>query len=129
VSVFFDTNILVYRTGIEPKALRAEQLLRDGGMVSAQVLNEFVDVVRRKQRFSWAEVAIALEALTVLVDVVPLLPEAQRLGVRIASRGSFRIYDACIIASAALAGCGTLYTEDMSHGQVIEGVRIVNPFL
>jgi predicted nucleic acid-binding protein len=129
VSVFFDTNILVYRTGIEPKAVRAEQLLRDGGMVSAQVLNEFVDVIRRKQRFSWTEVGIALEALAELVDVIPLLPDAQRLGVRIASRGSFRIYDACIVASAALAGCDTLFTEDMSHGQVVEGVRIINPFL
>jgi predicted nucleic acid-binding protein len=129
VSVFFDTNILVYRTGVDEKAIRAETLLREGGIVSVQVLNEFVDVVRRKQRFSWAEVAIALEAFADLVDIVPLLPDAQRLGVRIAARGGFRIYDACILASAALAGCAALYSEDMNHGQVIEGVRIINPFL
>jgi predicted nucleic acid-binding protein len=129
VSAFFDTNVLVYKTSVDPKALRAEQLLRDGGVVSAQVLNEFVDVVRRKQRFTWNEVAVALDALVVLVDVVPVLPDAHRLAVEIASRGGFRIYDACIVASAALAGCATLYTEDLQHGQVIEGVKIVNPFL
>jgi len=34
-----------------------------------------------------------------------------------------------IIASALDAGCRTLYTEDLQHGQVVEGVRIENPFL
>jgi predicted nucleic acid-binding protein len=38
-------------------------------------------------------------------------------------------FDANILASAKLAGCDTLWSEDMAHGQVIEGVRITNPFM
>jgi predicted nucleic acid-binding protein len=38
-------------------------------------------------------------------------------------------WDALIIKSAAVAGCRRLYTEDLNHGQVIEGVLFQNPFL
>ena len=44
-------------------------------------------------------------------------------------RHGLRIYDSLIIAAALEAGCDTLYSEDMQHGQVIEGIRIENPFL
>jgi predicted nucleic acid-binding protein len=33
------------------------------------------------------------------------------------------------VAAALKAGCTILYTEDMQHGQVVEGLRIENPFL
>jgi len=33
-----------------------------------------------------------------------------------------------ILASALEAGCTTLYTEDLQHGQMVEGLRIENPF-
>jgi predicted nucleic acid-binding protein len=42
---FFDTNILLYTVGGDAaKAARAEDLLREGGTVSVQVLTEFTDV-------------------------------------------------------------------------------------
>jgi predicted nucleic acid-binding protein len=34
-----------------------------------------------------------------------------------------------IVASALLAGCKTLYADDLQHGQVIdEQLTIINPF-
>jgi len=36
---------------------------------------------------------------------------------------------AVIIAAAYELGCATLYSEDFSHGQDYDGVRVVNPFL
>lgn len=34
-----------------------------------------------------------------------------------------------IVAAALGAGCGTLYSEDMQHGMMLdEGLRIVDPF-
>jgi predicted nucleic acid-binding protein len=33
-----------------------------------------------------------------------------------------------IIAAARALGCPELYTEDMSHGQKVEGILIINPF-
>ncbi len=103
-------------------------LLGAGGIISAQVLNEFIDVIRRKQRFAWHEAIGAVEAIRTLTEVVPVTVEAQALGLSIASRHGLRIYDACIVASASLAGCKTLYSEDLADGAVIAGVTIVNPF-
>jgi predicted nucleic acid-binding protein len=48
---------------------------------------------------------------------------------QVAERYGFSIYDALIISAALLAGCSTLYSEDMQHGQVIERqLTIRNPF-
>ena len=44
------------------------------------------------------------------------------------ARYRFGFYDSLIVASAVEAGCNRLYTEDLQHGQRIEGVTIVNPF-
>jgi predicted nucleic acid-binding protein len=38
-------------------------------------------------------------------------------------------WDALIVHAARQAGCSVLLSEDMSHNQTIEGVRIHNPFL
>jgi len=40
----------------------------------------------------------------------------------------FSYWDSAIIAAARALGCSELYSEDMSHGQEVEGVVIVNPF-
>jgi predicted nucleic acid-binding protein len=43
---------------------------------------------------------------------------------------SLSYWDSLIVAAALDAGCVTLYSEDMQHGQFISGVlRILNPFL
>jgi predicted nucleic acid-binding protein len=41
----------------------------------------------------------------------------------------FSIWDGLIVAAAIDAKCSTLLTEDLQHGQVVEGLRIENPFL
>jgi predicted nucleic acid-binding protein len=37
-------------------------------------------------------------------------------------------YDALIVAGAIEAQCGTLYSEDLQHGQRFNDLRIENPF-
>ena len=37
-------------------------------------------------------------------------------------------WDSAIVAAARLQRCGVLYSEDMQHGMVIDGVTITNPF-
>jgi predicted nucleic acid-binding protein len=50
-------------------------------------------------------------------------------GMRLADTLGVSVYDAMILASALLAGCRTLVTEDLQHGQVVDGrLRIHNPF-
>ena len=46
----------------------------------------------------------------------------------IADEASVSHRDALIIAAAIHQGCETLLSEDLQHGQTIEGVRIVSPF-
>ncbi len=48
---------------------------------------------------------------------------------QIAERYGLSIYDALIVSAALMAGCRTLYSEDMQDGQVIEGLLTIrNPF-
>ena len=47
----------------------------------------------------------------------------------LAERYGFAVYDAMIVAAALIAGCTTLYTEDMHDGLLVEDqLRVVNPF-
>ena len=46
----------------------------------------------------------------------------------IQARYRYGFYDALIIAAALDAGCTRLYSEDLQHGQRIDGLIIENPF-
>jgi predicted nucleic acid-binding protein len=128
---FFDTNVLVYAIIEEnPRKVRARELLATGGVISIQVLNEFVSVARRKAQVSWKDVRSALQWIRLLCpDAFPVTIETHEEAVKIAERYGYRIYDALIVASALETKCAVLYSEDLQDGQVIAGrVRIRNPF-
>jgi predicted nucleic acid-binding protein len=133
---FLDTNILLYalvpdRTlPHDPRAETAEQLLASGGVVSVQVLSEFCDVASCKFGKSWSELSQLLESIETLCGrAVPLTAELHHAAVPISAKNRLRIYDSTIIAAAVAAKCAVLCSENMQHGQVIDGVRIENPFL
>lgn len=127
---FLDTNIIVYAfVSNDPRSERADALLKAGGVISVQVLNEFVNVLRRKQRRDWEEIDDALGVLKMLLDPpLPLTVDVHEAAIGVARRNGFSIYDSLIVASALLAGCSTLHSEDFQHGQVIERLTIRNPF-
>jgi predicted nucleic acid-binding protein len=127
---FFDTNVLVYiASGDSAKADRAEAAIAAGGVISVQVLNELANVARRKMQMSWTETHALLTTLRGLLTVHPLTLETHEIGLELAERYGFSMYDAMIAASALHAGCDTLWSEDMQHDMVVdEGLRIVNPF-
>lgn len=126
---FFDTNILLYLIEEDRKpALRSREILSAGGVISVQVLNEFVTVSRRKHSLSWDTVEEWLEGFRARFDVEPLTLETQKRATALARRHQLSIYDATIIAAAEQAGCELLYTEDLQHGATIAGVEIRNPY-
>ena len=130
MSNFFDSNVLLY--SLEKgsvKQSRCEALLSTGGVVSVQVLNEFINAARRKLRLPLPQIIESLTLLKEGLDVVPLTEEVHRRAVEFALASNFHIYDCNIIAAAELAGCNVLYTEDMNHGQRIGRVSIRNPFI
>ncbi|SMD04113.1 PIN domain-containing protein [Rhizobium sp. RU36D] len=64
-----------------------------------------------------------------LLDVVPVTVATHETGLAVAERYGLSTYDAMIVASAIIAGCETLLSEDMQDGLVIDGrLRIINPF-
>lgn len=127
---FLDTNVVVYAFSVgDVRNAVAEKLVGAGGVVSVQVLNEFVNVSRRKRRRSWDDIRSELQLLYEAFETVPVLVETHRLSVSISSGHGLSIYDSLIVAAARLAGCPVLYTEDLQDGRRIEGVLIRNPFI
>lgn len=130
MKAFFDTNILVYAATSDPKKQKAGNCLRRRGLVSVQVLNEFVHVARRKLHHDWPQIELALRLFRdSLDDVVPLTINTHSAAVLLARDHGPSFFDALIIAAAIEAGCDTLYSEDLQHGRTFGVLTIVNPFL
>lgn len=131
---FVDTNVLLYAASTNPaeaaKQAAARQVLSEGPFaVSTQVLMEFfVNATRKLKPPLSSEDALAfinaLRPLPVIGMDYALFEQAVEL------HGRFRIslWDGAIVAAAKQLGTTTLYSEDMSHGQVFDGVQVINPF-
>jgi predicted nucleic acid-binding protein len=130
VTPFFDTNILVYAFLDIDRRERALDLIASGGVISAQVLNEFTNVARRKRQRDWAEIERAVSVIRArFPDVMPLTAGTHAAALGLARDHDFAFYDALVVASAIEGGCDILYSEDMQHGRSVGGLVIVNPFL
>lgn len=128
---FFDTNVLVYALAQnDPRSTRAEELLANGGVLSVQILNEFVSVAQRKILMPWSEITEALDVIRILCpSPLPITVETHEAALKIAEKYGYRIYDALVVAAALESACVTLYSEDLRDGQTIEGqLTIRNPF-
>jgi len=135
---FLDTNILVYtfdetdsKRRERARTLVAEALSESSGIISCQVIQEFLNAALRK--FSKPLTAVDAERyLTVVLDplcAVFASVELYHQAIDIAERWKYSFYDSLIIASALQAGCPVLYSEDLQHGQKIGNLRILNPFV
>ncbi len=126
---FADTNVILYLLDDGPKADRAELIVGQGPRISVQVLNEALVNCRRKAGLSWDEAGAFLASIQSLCPVEELTLQTHEVGRALAERYGFSIYDAMIVAAALIAGCSTLWSEDMHDGLLVEGqLRIVNPF-
>lgn len=128
--VFYDTNVVLYLLSDDAaKADRAEELLASGGRLSVQVLNEFAAVASRKVGMGWTEIGEILDQVRAVCPVEPLAIETHERGLAVAARYGLNVYDAMIVASALLARCKLLYSEDLQHGQIFEHqLTVRNPF-
>lgn len=133
---FFDTNVLVYAfdEGSPEKRVVAlglieEHLVEGEGVLSVQVLREFYSAARRPPRPLPEKVAEA--AVRRLAGFSPVSEDANMVlrAVRRHQEMSLSFWDALIVEAALKAGADRLFTENLQHGQVIEGMRVVNPFL
>jgi len=134
VERFLDTNVLVYAfTGATPempKRRRALEIMEEGKFgLSAQVLQEFYVTVTRKAKQIVAP-RVALSWIEALAPVPCIAVDAAlvKLGIDVALRYRISYWDGAVVAAAQEAGAATLYSEDLSDGQVYGSVRVVNPF-
>ena len=132
--VFVDTNVLLYAMDTADaakhraaSAWRAELWKSRRGRLSYQVLQEFyVQAVRKNPQAAEkaeAEVRDPFAWDPVVVDAA-VLEAAWRLR----KRFGLSFWDALIVGAARAAGCAHLLTEDLPHGQDLDGVRVVSPF-
>ena len=128
--IFLDTNVFVYAFSADSKRAAARQIVAEGGLISAQVLNEFTSVMRTKARRSWDEIEHSLSVILLrFPTVLPLTLETHTAAVALARSHNVAFYDALILAAAIEAGCETLFSEDFQHGRRFGDLTIVDPFL
>jgi predicted nucleic acid-binding protein len=123
------TNVVLHLRDNGPKADRAEVILVRGPRISVQVLNGTLVNCRRKAGLSWEETGAFPEGVRALCPVKDLTLHTHDVGRALAESHGFPICDAMSVASALVAGCTTLWSEDLQHGLLVEDrLRIVNPF-
>ena len=133
--VFIDTNIFIYAIDeFNPeKKERSRQVVKNAvenltAVISTQVLQELYVAGTTKlgvDPLIMKSVVTSLDKIETVVVDTDLIKEA--VDTSILNRISF--WDALVVAAAESAQCEILYTEDLNNGQVIRGVKIINPFL
>ena len=134
VEAFFDSNILLYAASKDPadaaKSASAAELIAETHFgVSMQVAQEFYHNARIKARLAitsaQAETIISLLLARPMVTTdAELFASARHL----CERYQLRYWDAAIIAAAIRLNAPVLYSEDLSDGQIYDGIRVSNPF-
>jgi predicted nucleic acid-binding protein len=131
---FIDTNIFLYchdQDYSEKRNIARDLIFREyesgSCAISTQVLieffqnyvvkfgNSYIDAI--KEMHFMSRCSVIEQSLSLLMS-----------GISVFSKHSLSVWDAMIIAAAKEADSKILYTEDMRHGQIIEGVKITNPF-
>jgi predicted nucleic acid-binding protein len=132
---FVDSNVLIYAHDRDAGAKRelarslCSQLWSEHtGVLSVQVLQEFFVTVTRKLKTPIAR-AQAREVVRAYAPWVisPTTPETILRATELGEAAGIDFWDALIVAAAEQSGAETLYSEDLNDGQLIAGVRVVNP--
>ena len=128
---FADSNVVLYTIGKDArKAEIARGLIAGQPAISVQVVNECVSVCLRKLSFTREQAYAFARTLMDRTAVLSLDESTVDQAAVLAIRYQLSHWDALIVASALLAGCDTLYSEDLQHGQVFDDrLTVVNPFL
>ncbi len=134
--VFLDTNIILYAYDISAgeKHQVAKKILLDLwdsglGVISTQVLQEFfVNATQKIPKPLDNRLARDIVSDLLKWDVVVNDGESILEAVEILLRYGYSFWDSLIIEAAIRGGAVALLSEDLTHGQTINGVTIENPF-
>jgi predicted nucleic acid-binding protein len=135
--IFVDTNILVYAHDLSSGDRHAkasaviESLWEAGtGVISTQVLQEFYVTVTRKIKNPLKSAEAREIIRNYLAWPVQINdPETTIRASEIEEKNSLSFWDALIVAAALRLQAKKIISEDLNHGQIIEGILIENPLL
>lgn len=134
---FVDTNILVYAHDIDAgnrheSAKRAITELWENrsGVLSTQVIQEFYVTLTRKiptplKKSTVIRIIKSFLNWDIVINDAPIILQA----FEIEETYNLSFWDALIVSAAYSRNVTTILTEDLNHGQSVEGMLIVNPFM
>jgi predicted nucleic acid-binding protein len=128
---FADSNVCLYILDKQsPKFDKAKSLLQLRPIISTQVVAENINVCLKKYKQPRAFALAHAHSLNEACEVIGITNQTLASALSIFEKYGYTIFDSLIIASALEAGCSTLNTEDLHHGQLINGkLKIINPFM
>jgi len=134
--IFVDTNVLVYAEDLDAGAKHetSRGILLDlwdsgDGVVSVQVLQEyFVTVTRKMKRPMEPREALDAVGQYLTWECVENTGALLLGAIRLAEAARLSFWDAMVVQAARQAGCRTLLTEDLNHGQRFGDLQVVSPF-
>lgn len=131
--VFFDSNILIYAYSSDDigkrHCVRTLAELHDIIIVSTQTINECVNVMYKKKKMSYQQIAPLIDEICNNFAIEIIDEDSIKKAIDIATKHSYSYFDSLMIASALASDCSILYTEDMHNTHVVEdNLTIINPF-
>ena len=131
-----DSNILVYAADQNAGGNRHEisvalmaQSARSDCVLTLQSLAEFFSVTTRKSLLKPGDAGAFVGDWLAVFPVAPNAPGDLVDAMRAVEDSRISFWDAMLWATARRAGCAAILSEDFQDGQVLQGVRFINPFL
>ncbi|OGN97574.1 MAG: twitching motility protein PilT [Chloroflexi bacterium RBG_13_50_21] len=135
---FIDTNVFIYSFDIDQPAKqeRSSELIQVGlgtgfGIISTQVIQEFLNVATRKFAIPMKPEDSKAYLRLVMNPLCQVYPDLSlyEAGLDLQFETGYSFFDSLILAAAIQGGCNFLFTEDMQDGQEIHSVTIKNPYI
>jgi predicted nucleic acid-binding protein len=130
--IALDTNILIYshnHTDLYKQNI-ARDLILQSPIIPAQVVSEYINVLRRMPAIPKDKVLWLCAKTLENVQIHPVDVQEIKLAEQLMLRYHLQIFDSIIVASSITSGCEILYSEDMQHNFIVDGkLIIINPFI
>jgi predicted nucleic acid-binding protein len=134
-NAFVDTNIWLYsliQSSDDDRHQKAIDFLLQlsSPVINSQVIREICSNLKKKTQIPENQIRSLIKGWYQDCRIINSNASQHLLASSLRDSYSFSYWDSLIVASALDAGCATLFSEDMKHGQKIENaLTIINPFI
>jgi predicted nucleic acid-binding protein len=134
IRVALDSNLLIYAE-LEPESEKgtrsAELILRAArnGVIPVQVLGEYLRFVQRRVPEAFDDAIRQASIYRAAFLTPPTTDAVIDTASSLARTHRMQLWDCVVCVASAQAGAKVLLTEDMQDGRILDGLRLVNPFV